>query len=162
MNITITIDREKVYSDVAQESVYIGGRSVQTDGSNIDKVFVTDDDKIYLDKMFRDACSTLGLSLTEYVSAATPLSPNPNKQDNYEIVLTLPDNVSEITLSSLPSDVHNYVVTSVLADYLLRIGVEDYQTYIEQGKALIESIINELSERKRPKYAEVVAERSGL
>ncbi len=162
MNVTITIDRDKVCDDVAQETVYIGGRSVSAAPEAFDKVFVTDDDREYLDTMIRDACSALALTLTEYVDTATPLTPNPNGQGNYVLTLALPDNVSEITLSSLPSDAHNYVVTSVLADYLLRIGVESYQTYVEQGKALLETIVNELSERKRVKYSEKVKEKEAI
>lgn len=159
MDLTLTISRSKVYDAVAQETVYIGGRSSAADVETYDKVFATDDDKQWLDIMFRDACSTLSLVLAEYATDATDLTANPADRGDYTMQLHLPDNVNAVTLSALPSDAHNYVVTSVLTDYLARLGLENAEIYKAQGSSLVETIVNKLSERKRPLYSEVVNER---
>lgn len=157
MQLNISIDRTKVYETVAQNTVYIGGRSISATDDMYDKVFTTDDDRMYLDHLWKEVCQSVDAIFPEFLTKTTPLIANPLQRDNaFEFTLTLPNNINKTVLTSIESDFYNFVSLTILAGWLSRIGIESATLYQEEAKSTIESIQHKIYSRKRPVYNETV------
>lgn len=154
----IIIKRLAVMDKVSAESVYIAGRAQGTDEQTFDRLYVTDEDKQLLDSYYNDAVSALVSAISEYVSALSDINASSALRDNTVLTLNVPAHAG-VGISTLASDITNYIVSAVLANYLARLADERSSLYSNSATALLQSISDKVNSRSRHMHAEICTKR---
>ena len=154
----IIINRSAVMDKVSAESVYLAGRAQGTDEQTFDRLYVTDEDKQLLDSYYNDAVSALVSAINEYVSDLSDINASSALRDDTTLTLNLPAHAG-VGISTLASDITNYIVSAVLADYLARLADERSSLYSDSATALLQSVNDKLNSRSRLTHAEICTKR---
>lgn len=90
MDITLNIKKASVYDDVAKLTGYIGAKNNESE-LTYDKVFTTDDDRILLERFWRDSCNASTDEFKNFIKTVSEsTSQTIDNTEIYTVVMTMP------------------------------------------------------------------------
>lgn len=73
MEVTFDINKDEVYTEVAQTSSYTGAK-MDDDANAYERIFTTDEDKSQLDRFWNESCVTFCEVMKRYLVSDTPIT----------------------------------------------------------------------------------------
>lgn len=145
-DIRISINRDKVYEEVAKTTAYIGGKNLDANGKSLyDQVFVTAADREMLEGFWHDAIGDVSAALESVL--VTEKSDSDEKE-------TFGLRVSSLFKGSLAktleSTAFSYVVNKIVAEWCLLVYKDKANEYLSKENALLDKMDALLYMRKRP------------
>lgn len=137
MEVTITLDKNKVMEEVYKITGYTGAK---TDGEVMDKISSTEDDLRLLDSYYNEAVGSLSEIIANFGAVI-----------NSEVKLALPVNWDASAKNSVETNLANYLVNYVCVKWFNLTKKDDMAYYTELVSALSQSIITLLCKRTKPK-----------
>lgn len=120
--ITITIDKAKVYDEVAKHSSYLGAKGVDDDGAAYERVFTTDEDKEMLETFWSEAVGMV-------VDATKDFAPVPKTDDNFAMTLTMSDRFDTSWFSVIQKEMFWSMMYYIAAKWYMFVHKESSAPY---------------------------------
>lgn len=144
--LNISINRDKVYEEVAKTTAYIGGKNLDANGKSLyDQVFVTKADREMLEGFWLDAIGDVSAAL------GSVLVTEKSDSDEEEIFGLRVSSLFKGSLAkTLESTAFSYVVNKIVAEWCLLVSKDKANEYLSKANALLDKMDALLYMRKRP------------
>lgn len=143
MQITIAINKDNIYEQVAQKTSWIGAKSAEAGA--YDRIFTTDEDKELLALYWTESKDTLLSEIKSLVDS--------NSETNNIFTLTL--NVSSrfkfALLSSVQSGIESYFVNIIIAKWFSISYKTDVQSYATDAATYLDDVKKKLYYKDKPR-----------
>lgn len=145
-DIRISINRDKVYEEVAKTTAYIGGKTLDASGKSLyDQVFVTAADREMLEGFWNDAIGDVSAAL------GSVLVTEKSDSDEEEIFGLRVSTLFKGSLAkTLEATAISYVVNKIVAEWCLVVSKDNAEDYLSKANALLDKMDALLYMRRRP------------
>lgn len=150
MDITLNIKKASVYDDVAKLTGYIGAKNNESE-LTYDKVFTTDDDRILLERFWRDACNASTDEFKNFIKSVTEsTSQTIDNTEIYTVVMDMPSSFDSNLTNSIQNSLHSYFVNSIASKWFALIDKNESDYYNKESAVNGVDIRAKIYHRKRP------------
>lgn len=150
--ITITIDKSKVWHEVAKATSYTGAKMMADDPGAYNRIFVSDEEREMLERYWVEACSLVTSQLREWVTEvdAQPIHHGVDITTDYEVTLSLADAWPTALQDSVQSSLLSFVVATILSKWYRLTNKGETEAYATEAAAHLTDAELKLYQRKRP------------
>lgn len=116
MQITLNIKKASVYDEIAKLTGYVGSKTDEDIvGKTYDRVFTTDDDKLLLERFWREACNSSTDEFKQFISSVSNPSNSQTVDETevYNIVMNMPSSFDQNLSPSIESSLFSYFVNTI-------------------------------------------------
>ena len=148
MNIaTIKIDKDSIFEQIAKKTSYIGSKMKDEDA--YDNIFTTDEDKEFFEEHFELAHAECVEMLFPY--AMKEITDSEEVQDDgYSIVITVPKEMSQTTVSLVERQINEYIVSRLIAEWMMVCNIDSHSYWLERYTSIRKQINRTLLSRMKP------------
>ena len=145
-DIRISINKDKVYEEVAKTTAYIGGKSLDANGKSLyDQVFVTDADKEMLEGYWNAAIGDVSVALDSVLAFE-----NSDSGEEETFGLRVSNLFKESLTKTMKSSIFSYVVNKIVAGWCSVVAPDKVEYYELISKTHLAKIGGIIYSRKRP------------
>lgn len=152
-DIIMTINKSKVWHEVAKATSYTGAKMVTGDDPGAyDRIFTTDEDREMMERFWVEACSLVTSQLREWVKTVTaqPIHHGVDVTTDYEVTLSLADAWPTTLQDSVQSSLLSFVVATILSKWYRLTNKGEMEAYANEAAAHLTDAELKLYQRKRP------------
>lgn len=142
IEVTLTIDKESVYEEVAQTTSYTGAK--MDDEGAYERIFTTDDDKSMLERFWNESKNTIANSLKRILL-------NEQETDGtYSLQLGLSSSFDEILTDSMRRSLFSFFVMNITAKWYTFTNKQEATGYASEAATYIDDIMRKAFFKKKP------------
>lgn len=142
IEVTLTIDKESVYEEVAQTTSYTGAKMDDEDA--YERIFTTDDDKSMLERFWNESKNTIANSLKRILL-------NEQETDGtYSLQLGLSSSFDEALTESMQRSLFSFFVMNITAKWYTFTNKQEATGYASEAATYIEDIMRKAFFKKKP------------
>ena len=151
MDVVLNIKKAYVYDEVAKLTGYVGAKTIEDTGKAYDRVFTTDDDRLMLERFWREAVGAITDEIKRFI---TNVSTQANAQtvdisEVWTANLEMPSNFDNNLIDSINDSLFSYAVNSIVSKWFAITNKEEADMY--SGMAVNCGNEAKLYYRKKPK-----------
>lgn len=144
---TIKIDKDSIFEQIAKKTSYIGSKMKDEDA--YDNIFTTDEDKEFFEEHFELAHAECVEMLFPY--AMKEITDSEEVQDDgYSIVITVPKEMSQTTVSLVERQINEYIVSRLIAEWMMVCNIDSHSYWLERYTSIRKQINRTLLSRMKP------------
>ena len=133
IEVTLTIDKESVYEEVAQTTSYTGAKMDDEDA--YERIFTTDDDKSMLERFWNESKNTIANSLKRILL-------NEQETDGtYSLQLGLSSSFDEALTDSMRRSLFSFFVMNITAKWYTFTNKQEATGYASEAATYIDDIM---------------------
>jgi len=120
MAVTLNIKKASVYDEIAKLTGYVGSKTdEEIIGKTYDRVFTTDDDKLLLERFWREACNSSTDEFKQFISSVSNPSNSQtvDEAEVYNIVMNMPSSFDDNLSPSIESSLFSFFVNSIASKW---------------------------------------------
>lgn len=153
MDVVLNIKKAYVYDEVAKLTGYVGAKTIEDTGKAYDRVFTTDDDRLMLERFWREAVGAITDEIKRFIT-------NVSTQDNAQTVdisevwtanLEMPSNFDNNLIDSINDSLFSYAVNSIVSKWFAITNKEEADMYSGMAVNCGNEAKSKLYYRKKPK-----------
>ena len=150
-NITLTVNKANVYTEVAKTTSYAGAK-MQGDEGAYERVFTTDADRMMLERFWAEASNVATGKLRRHIVRVTsyPESHGVELDRNYEVELTLSSSFDPALTNSISSSLFSFFVYYIIGKWFGFSNKNDAPAYIVDADLQMEEVLRKIFHRKKP------------
>lgn len=150
--ITITIEKDQVWNEVAKATSYTGAKMMGDDPTAYDRIFVSDEEREMLERYWVEACSIATDALKEWLKTVSvqPIHHGVDMVTDYVVSLSVADQYPTALNDSVKSDLTSYFVAVILSKWYRLTNKAESEAYATEGSAILMNAVNKLFHRIRP------------
>lgn len=154
-DITLTINKKDVYDEVSKTTEYEGSKA-KDDDTAYERVSVTSDDQLMLERFWLEACNMMTGLLKPFIKTVSSQDSvkSADTSKNYSATLEMSNSWDPTLKDSLQADVFSYFVVSILAKWSRMANKEDAETLTAEANGFVEAVKAKVWYRKRPTRTE--------
>lgn len=142
IEVTLTIDKESVYEEVAQTTSYTGAKMDDEDA--YERIFTTDDDKSMLERFWNESKNTIANSLKRILL-------NEQEMDGtYSLQLGLSSSFDEALTDSMRRSLFSFFVMNITAKWYTFTNKQEATGYASEAATYIDDIMRKAFFKKKP------------
>lgn len=142
--ITITINKEEVYEEVAQTTSYTGAK-MENDEKAYDRIFTTEGDRSQLERFWNESCVATCETLKEFVQEEQ------SERDSFTLSLALSSAFDPALESSMKKELISFFVTNIVSKWYVITNKKESGEYAETALRMIEGVKRKAYYRRKPK-----------
>lgn len=142
IDITLTVNKEKVYEEVAQTTSYTGAK--MEDEHAYDRIFTTDEDKSMLERFWNESKNTVCNSLKKILLNEIEAS------GEYQLSLGVSSSFDEALTGSMNRSLFSFFVMSITAKWYTFTNKEEATGYATEAAIYMEDVMRKAFFKKRP------------
>lgn len=142
IDITLTVNKEKVYEEVAQTTSYTGAK--MEDEHAYDRIFTTDEDKSMLERFWNESKNTVCNSLKKILLNEIEAS------GEYQLSLGVSSLFDEALTESMNRSLFSFFVMSITAKWYTFTNKEEATGYATEAAIYMEDVMRKAFFKKRP------------
>jgi hypothetical protein len=142
IDITLTVNKEKVYEEVAQTTSYTGAK--MDDEHAYERIFTTDEDKSMLERFWNESKNTVCNSLKKILLSEIEAS------EEYRLSLGLSNSFDEALTESMNRSLFSFFVMNITAKWYTFTNKEEATGYATEAATYIEDIMRKAFFKKKP------------
>ena len=143
IDIALTVDKEKVYAEIAQTTSYTGSK--MDDELAYDRIFTTDEDKSMLERFWNESKNTVCNSLKKTLQGEV------EADGEYIISLGLSNSFDEALTESMARSLFSFFVMNITAKWYTFTNKEEAAGYATEAATYLEDIMRKAFFKKKPK-----------
>lgn len=149
--VTLTVSKAGVYEEVAKGSNYTGAKMVGDEGA-YERIFVTDEDRLLLERFWVEACSAATAALRPFLVAvsAQPESHGVDLSADYVAELELSSMFDDSLSDSMQGSLFSYFVAALLSKWYKYANKPEAESYGVEALGYIEDVVRKAYWRKKP------------
>lgn len=153
MDIVLNIKKANVYDEVAKLTGYVGAKTIEDTGKAHDRVFTTDDDRLMLERFWREAVGAITDEIKRFI---TNVSTQANAQtvdisEVWTANLEMPSNFDDNLIDSINDSLFSYAVNSIVSKWFAITNKEEANMYSGMAVNCGNEAKSKLYYRKKPK-----------
>jgi len=153
MDIVLNIKKANVYDEVAKLTGYVGSKTIEDTGKAYDRVFTTDDDRLMLERFWREAIGAITDEIKRFI---TNVSTQANSQtvdisEVWTANLEMPSNFDNNLIDSINDSLFSYAVNSIVSKWFSITNKEEADMYSGMAVNCGNEAKSKLYYRKKPK-----------
>ena len=142
IEVTLTIDKESVYEEVAQTTSYTGAKMDDEDA--YERIFTTDDDKSMLERFWNESKNIIANSLKRILL-------NEQETDGtYSLQLGLSSSFDEALTDSMRRSLFSFFVMNITAKWYTFTNKQEATGYASEAATYIDDIMRKAFFKKKP------------
>ncbi len=142
INITLTVNKEKVYEEVAQTTSYTGAK--MDDEHAYDRIFTTDEDKSMLERFWNECRNTVCNSMKKVLNLES------ETDGVFSLALELSNSFDEALTASMQRSLFSFFVMNITAKWYTFTNKEEATGYATEAATYLEDIMRKAYFKKRP------------
>ena len=142
INITLTVNKEKVYEEVAQTTSYTGAK--MDDEHAYDRIFTTDEDKSMLERFWNECRNTVCNSMKKVLNLES------ETDGVFSLALELSNSFDEALTVSMQRSLFSFFVMNITAKWYTFTNKEEATGYATEAATYLEDIMRKAYFKKRP------------
>lgn len=142
MDLTLTVNREEVYKEVAQTTSYTGAK--MDDEHAYDRIFTTDEDKTMLERFWNESKTTICNALKRVLDSETEAS------GNYRLSLDLSSSFDEALTDSMQRSLFSFFVMNITAKWYTFTNKSEAAGYASEAATYMDDIKRKCFFKKKP------------
>ena len=143
IEVTLTIDKESVYKEVAQTTSYTGSKMADADA--YDRIFTTDEDKSMLERFWSESKNTIANSLKRIL-----LNEQEAENGTYSLHLGVSSSFDEALTESMQRSLFSFFVMNITAKWYTFTNKEEATGYASEAATYIDDIMRKAFFKKKP------------
>ena len=132
---TIKIDKDSIFEQIAKKTSYIGSKMKDEDA--YDNIFTTDEDNEFFEEHFE-------------LAHAECIEDTETPSVSYDIVLTVPQEMSQTTVSLVERQINEYIVSRLIAEWMMVCNIDSHSYWLERYTSIRKQINRTLLSRMKP------------
>lgn len=153
MDVVLNIKKANVYDEVAKLTGYVGAKTIEDTGKAYDRVFTTDDDRLMLERFWREAVGAITDEIKRFI---TNVSTQANSQtvdisEVWTANLEMPSNFDNNLIDSINDSLFSYAVNSIVSKWFAITNKEEADMYSGMAVNCGNEAKSKLYYRKKPK-----------
>ena len=153
MDVVLNIKKAYVYDEVAKLTGYVGAKTIEDTGKAYDRVFTTDDDRLMLERFWREAVGAITDEIKRFI---TNVSTQANAQtvdisEVWTANLEMPSNFDNNLIDSINDSLFSYAVNSIVSKWFALTNKEEADMYSGMAVNCGNEAKSKLYYRKKPK-----------
>ena len=152
IEVKLKICKRDVYEEVAKTTAYTGAKKVE-DEASYDRIFVTDADRLMLERFWREACNAVTDQLKEFIVTVSEQSTISNMIDinnNYEAELSLSNLYDESLTGSIQNSLFSFFVETIISKWYTITNKEEAQVAAANAVGMLNDAVHKIYHRKKP------------
>ena len=145
MNVILTVNRDKVYDEVAQTTSYTGAKKLDEDENAYDRIFTTDEDRSQLSRFWDETCVGACEMLKNFLA-----SEGIDAAGNYTLELSVSASFDPTLRKSMEKELFSYFVTSITARWYTFTNKNEAPEYAAAAASLLEGVHRKACFKKKP------------
>lgn len=153
MDITIIIKKAAIYDEVAKLTGYVGAKTIEESGKAYDRVFTTDDDRLMLERFWREAIGSITDEIKKFIiTVSSPVnSQSIDVTEVWKAELSMPSNFDNNLTESINDSLLSYSVNSIASKWFAITNKEESDKYSAMAVIAGNETKSKLYYRKKPK-----------
>lgn len=143
INVTLRVQKEDVYEEVAKTTSYTGKKMDDEDG--YDRVFTTDEDQEMLERFWNESKNTICNALKKVF-----LDEMETEQGEFRLQLDLSSSFDENLTTSMQSSLFSFFVMNITAKWYTLANKEEATAYATEAATYVDDIKRKAFFKKRP------------
>ncbi len=152
MKIILTIKKAAIYDEVAKLTGYVGAKTIEDTGKAYDRVFTTDDDRLMLERFWREAVGSITDEVKRFIADVS--SPGNGQSVDLSEVWTanleMPSNFDSNLTDSINDSLLSYSVNAIASKWFAITNKEEYEKYAGMAVVAGNEVKSKLYYRKKP------------
>lgn len=152
MDITLTVRKRQVYTEVAKTSSYTGAK-LTDDELAYDRIFTTDADYQMLERFWIEACNGATERLKPFLLSVSSNIIDPtasNTTSDYIANLRVSQSFDTALLSSTETSLYDYFVNFILSRWYKFTMKSEVDSYAADAMAALEDVLRKIYHKKKP------------
>lgn len=142
MDLTLTVNREEVYKEVAQTTSYTGAK--MDDEHAYDRIFTTDEDKTMLERFWNESKTTICNALKRVLESEAEAS------GDYRLSLALSNSFDEALTDSMQRSLFSFFVMNITAKWYTFTNKGEAAGYASEAATYLDDIKRKCFFKKKP------------
>ena len=147
---TFTVSKAEVYNEVAKTTSYTG---IKMSGEDYERVFTTDEDRMFLERFFNEAANGLTDVLKPFLVTVSDTSPLHciDLSRNYVVALELSSSYDEQLNGSIQSSMFSYFTNFIVGNWYKFANKSEAAEYLANAASMVLDIKSKIYYRKKPR-----------
>ena len=147
---TFTVQKGEVYNEVAKTTSYTG---IKMSGEDYERVFTTDEDRMFLERFFNEAANGLTDVLKPFLVTVSDTSPLHciDLSRNYVVALELSSSYDEQLNGSIQSSMFSYFTNFIVGNWYKFANKSEAAEYLANAASMVLDIKSKIYYRKKPR-----------
>lgn len=150
--ITITIDKSKVWHEVAKATSYTGAKMMADDPGAYNRIFVSDEEREMLERYWVEACSLATDTLKPWLSevGSQPIHHGVDITTDYEATLSMSDRYDASLTDSVQAALLSFFVATILSKWYRLTNKSETEAYATEAAAMLQRVEQKLYHKIKP------------
>ena len=143
IEVTLTIDKESVYNEVAQTTSYTGAKMADADA--YERIFTTDEDQSMLERFWSESKNTIANSVKRIL-----LDERETEAGTYSLHLGVSSSFDEALTESMQRSLFSFFVMNITAKWYTFTNKEEAKGYASEAATYLDDILRKAFFKKKP------------
>ncbi len=151
-NITLTVNKEFVYSAIAKISSYAGDKMVGDDDAYM-RIFTTDEDQLMLERFWKEACNVVIGQIKPFIVSVNknPDSSTVQLANNFVATLEMSSAFDTSLTDNISSSLTSFFIDYIIHKWYKFTNKAEAEGYLIEANNFLDDIMQKLYYRKKPK-----------
>lgn len=142
--ITITINKEAVYDEVAQTTSYAGTKMEGADSKTYDRIFTTESDRSQLERFWDESCVAVCEALKEFVREEK------NEKEGFTVFLGLSSSFEPSLKQAVRKELFSFFVTNIVCKWYVFTNKKEAGDFAAAAASMLEGVKRKAYHRRKP------------
>lgn len=150
-NITLTVNKQKVYDEVAKTTAYAGAKMTDDSGA-YDRIFTTNADRMMLERFWVEACNVATEEFKPFIISVSEQSEGyeVDLTKNYSVELELSSRFDTNLKGSMETSLFSFFVATIVGKWCKFTDKGETDSYINDAQKAMMDIRSKMYYRKKP------------
>lgn len=151
-SVNININKANVYVEVAKTSSYSGAKMIDEAPNAYEKIFTTDEDRMMLERFWREACNQVTDLFKPFLESVVELSESHgiDLTANYTASLSLSSSYDPNLTNSIQNSLFSFFTNYIIAEWFKFTNKQEAQSYANEASAMLLDVKGKIYFKKKP------------
>lgn len=141
--VTIAINKEEVYEEVAQTTSYTGAK-MENDDKAYDRIFTTEGDRSQLERFWNESCVAVCETLKEFIQEER------NEKESFTLFLGLSTAFDTALEPAMKKELFSFFVTNIAAKWYVFTNKKEAGDFATAAATMLDGVKRKAYYRKKP------------
>lgn len=150
--VELNINKANVYVEVAKTSSYSGAKMIDENPNAYEKIFTTDEDRMLLERFWREACNQVTDLLKPFITAVSELSESHgiDISADYTATLSLSNSYDTNLTNSIESSLFSFCTNYIIAEWYKFTNKQEASSFAKEAAAMLLDVKAKIYFKKKP------------
>lgn len=154
-NVTLTVEKDDVYNEVAKTTAYAGKKMVDDDKA-YERIFTTKSDRSMLERFWDESCNVATDIFKPFISSVsskvtiTAEDNTKTEVEAYSVQLLMSSAFDTTLTDSILSSLRSFFVASIVAKWFVITNKQEAEPYAKDAVAFMQDVKRKIYYRKKP------------